>query len=235
MRFFKGKLKPAPAPEPEKKPAEPIPNMPDLSAGMKVEVLTMENHLLFVANLSIPEERGILELHRESGDPLPQALYNSKVKLRGFQKNSTAYALSGVVTKSSRDSWRVEQLEVLQVQDSRAFFRQRTNMDALAVPSGRYKAKELEGTCKILDISAGGARFFSKDAYQPEERVILEIAPIAEEEPFSILCEILRVAEAENGKYEYGCRFVNLNDREQQRLLRTIFVLQRRMLQARRG
>lgn len=235
MRFFKGKLKPAPAPEPEKKPAEPVPNMPDLSDGMKVEVLTTENHLLFVAKLGLPEEKGILELHRESGDPLPQALYNSKVKLRGFQKDSTAYALSGVVTLSSRDFWRVEQLEVLQVQDNRAFFRQRTNMDALAVPGGRYKAKESEGSCKILDISAGGVRFFSKDVYQLKDRVILEIAPIAEEEPFSITCEVLRVVENENGKFEYGCQFVNLNDKEQQRLLRAIFVLQRRMLQSRRG
>ena len=85
MRFFKGKLKPAP--EPEKKPEEKIPNMPELTPGMKVEVLTTENHLLFVGRLTLPETGGALELGRESGDPLPQALYNSKVKLRGFRKN----------------------------------------------------------------------------------------------------------------------------------------------------
>ena len=52
MRFFKGKLKPAP--EPEKKPEEKIPNMPELTPGMKVEVLTTENHLLFVGRLTLP-------------------------------------------------------------------------------------------------------------------------------------------------------------------------------------
>ena len=56
MRFFKGKLKPAP--EPEKKPEEKIPNMPELTPGMKVEVLTTENHLLFVGRLTLPETGG---------------------------------------------------------------------------------------------------------------------------------------------------------------------------------
>lgn len=233
MRFFKGKLKPAP--EPEKKPAEKIPNMPDLTPGMKVEVLTMENHLLFVGSLALPETGGVLELGRESGDPLPQALYNSKVKLRGFQKDSTAFAISGMVTKSSPDFWRIEELEVLQVQDSRTFFRQRTNINGLTAPSGHPPAKDARVSCKILDISAGGARFISKAAYAPGDRLILETAPLDGEDPFSITCEILRITESEGEKFEYGCQFVNLEGREQERLLRTIFALQRRMLQSRRG
>ena len=233
MRFFKGKLKPAP--EPEKKPEEKIPNMPELTPGMKVEVLTTENDLLFVGRLTLPETGGALELGRESGDPLPQALYNSKVKLRGFQKDSTAFAISGVVTKSSPDFWRVEELAVLQIQDSRTFFRQRTNIDGLTAPSGRPPAKDDRVSCKILDISAGGARFISTASYSLGDRLVLETAPIDWEDPFSIICEIRRVTEIEGEKFEYGCQFINLEGREQERLLRSIFVLQRRMLQSRRG
>ena len=43
----------------------------------------MENHLIFVGRLGLLGG-GILELRRDTEDPLPQALYNSKVKLRGF-------------------------------------------------------------------------------------------------------------------------------------------------------
>lgn len=236
MRFFKGKLKPAPAPARAKPEEESHSDMPELISGMRVEVLTTENHLLFAAKLGLPGGGGVLELRRESGDPLPQALSGSKVRIRGFlEKGSAAFLLGGTVTESSMDHWRVEQLEVLQMQDGRTFYRQRTNMDALAMPSGRYRTKEDQSTCRILDISASGVRFFSKDAYQLKERLILEVTPIAEEEPFSITCEILRVLELEGGKYEYGCQFVDLDEREQQRLLKVIFVLQRRMLQARRG
>lgn len=79
MRFFKGTLRAVP----EKAAAAPggqggPKGAPELSSGIRVEVLTMENHLLFVGRLKVLGG-GVLELRRDTGDPLPQALYNSKI------------------------------------------------------------------------------------------------------------------------------------------------------------
>lgn len=234
MKFFKGTVRTVP-----NKGAAPgdlgsSRGVPELSTGTKVEVLTMENHLLFVARLKILGG-GVLELRRDTGDPLPQALYNSKVRLRGFQTNSQPFCMNGTVGKSSRDFWQVENLEVLQNRENRSFFRQNTDMDARVMPSGHYRGMSPELTeCKVLDISAGGARVLSRNVYLVGDRFQLEAELLPEERPFSMVCQVLRVTPRKGFKYEYGCRFEGLSEQEQQRLLRAVFAIQRRILQAQR-
>ena len=45
--------------------------------------------------------------------------------------------------------------------------------------------------------------------------------------------QVLRILEHRRDM-EYGCQFVGLPDKEQERLLQAIFVLQRKLLQSRR-
>lgn len=234
MKFFKGILKAAP--EKQRRPPDPVDSqeMPELYSGMKVEVLTMENHLIFVGRLGLLGG-GILELRRDTEDPLPQALYNSKVKLRGFQRNSQAFSMNGTVGKSSRDFWQIENLEILQSQEHRNFFRQNTDMDARVMPSGRYRGLGREqAECRVLDVSAGGARVLTKNVYQEGDFFQLEAALLPNERPFSVTCQVLRVTPKKGFRYEYGCRFEALDEKERQRLLRAIFTIQRKMLQAQR-
>ena len=234
MKFFKGILKAAP--EKQRRPPDPVDSqeMPELYSGMKVEVLTMENHLLFVGRLKVLGG-GVLEMRRDTGDPLPQALYNSKVKLRGFQRNSQPFCVTGTVGKSSRDFWQIENLEILQSQEHRNFFRQNTDMDARVMPSGRYRGLGREqAECRVLDVSAGGARVLTKNVYQEGDFFQLEAALLPNERPFSITCQVLRVTPKKGFRYEYGCRFEALDEKERQRLLRAIFTIQRKMLQAQR-
>lgn len=235
MRFFKGTLRTVP----EKAAAAPggqegPKGVPELSSGIRVEVLTMENHLLFVGRLKVLGGN-VLELRRDTGDPLPQALYNSKVKLRGFQKNSQPFCMNGTVGKSSRDFWQVENLEILQNRENRSFFRQNTELDARVMPSGHYRGAGREQTeCKVLDISAGGARVLSRNVYVEGDRFQLEAELLPDERPFSVVCRVLRVTPKKGFKYEYGCRFEGLSEQEQQRLLRAVFTIQRKILQAQR-
>lgn len=234
MKFFKGILKAAP--EKQTQPPDLVDSQetPELYSGMKVEVLTMENHLIFVGRLELLGG-GILELRRDTEDPLPQALYNSKVKLRGFQRNSQAFSLNGTVGRSSRDFWQIENLEILQSQEHRNFFRQNTDMDARVMPSGRYRGLGRElAECRVLDVSAGGARVLTKNVYQEGDFFQLEAALLPNERPFSITCQVLRVTPKKGFRYEYGCRFEALDEKERQRLLRAIFTIQRKMLQAQR-
>lgn len=236
MKFFKGFLKPVEKqPQGEQTPPEgELPKRaPKLYSGMRVEVLTPENHLLFVGRLELLGG-GVLELRRDTDDPLPQVIYNSKVKLRGFQKDSQAFSLNGTVGKTSADFWQVEKLEILQSQDSRNFFRQSTDVEAQVMPSGRYRGVDQGAECKVLDVSAGGVRIQTKSVFEKGDFFQLEASFLPEEEPFSVTCRVLRAAERGEGKFEYGCEFQAMSEREQQRLLRAIFTMQRRMLQSRR-
>ncbi len=233
MKFFKGTLRAVP----EKTAAggqKGSKEAPELSSGMKVEVLTMENHLLFVGRLKVLDG-GVLEMRRDTGDPLPQALYNSKVKLRGFQRNSQPFCITGTVGKSSRDFWQIENLQILQSRENRSFFRQNTDLDARVMPSGHYRGVGRELTeCKVLDVSAGGARVLSRNVYLEGDRFQLEAELLPDERPFTVVCQVLRVTPRKGFKYEYGCKFEGLSEQEQQRLLRAVFTIQRKILQAQR-
>lgn len=232
MKFFKGTLRAAP--DKGAAPGGRGKGAPDLSSGLRVEVLTMANYLLFVGRLKVLDD-GVLEVRRDTGDPLPQALYNSEVKLRGFQKNSQPFCLKGTVGKSSRDFWQVENLKVLQSRENRGFFRQDTDLDAQVRSSGHYRGLgSEESECKVLDVSAGGARILSRNVYMEGDRFQLEVELLTEERPFSMACRVLRVTPKKGFKYEYGCKFEGLSEAEQQRLLRAVFTIQRRILQARR-
>ena len=80
--------------------------LPDLYSGMKVEVLTPANALIFVGKLRVLG-RDLLELRAEAGGYLPRALYNQPVKLRVFQRDGSAFTLNGIVSQNSFDFWRV--------------------------------------------------------------------------------------------------------------------------------
>lgn len=232
MKFFKGTLRAVP--DKGAAPGGRGKGAPELSSGLRVEVLTMSNHLLFVGRLKVLEA-GVLEVRRDTGDPLPQALYNSEVKLRGLQKSSQPFCLKGTVGKSSRDFWQVEHLEILQSRENRGFFRQDTDLDGRVWSGGHHRGPEDEmSECKVLDISAGGARILSRSVYTTGDCFQLEVELLPEERPFSMLCRVLRAIPKNGFKYEYGCKFEGLSEAEQQRLLRAVFAIQRRILQAQR-
>lgn len=236
MKIFRGILKAAPEHQPEHKPEsrEDSGQMPELCSGMKVEVLTMENHLIFVGRMEAVG-KGVLRLRRETRDPLPQVLYNSKIKLRGFRRDSQPLFLCGTVRENTRDFWQLENVELLQDRENRNFFRQSTDLDARLGPNGRHRGAGWEtADCKVLDISAGGARILTKNQYQEGDLFQLEVVLLPTELPFAFTCQVLRVVPKGGSRYEYGCKFEALEEKERQRLLQTIFKIQRKMLQAQR-
>ena len=249
MSFFKSLFKSSP---PEPKPAPPPPpekeaegqesqDIPELYSGMKVEVLSPNNNLLFVGILKI-HSGGVLEVCSETdGAQLPIAEYHQRIKLRGFQKNSQAFTLNGAVAKSSPAFWRIEDLKFLQSKDSRAFFRQNANVKAEISPDIRYRGKD-KIPCQLLDISAGGVRLLCKHEFEKGTLFVLHVSLVPEESPFSMTCQVRHVApktgpedvEEPTKPIEYGCQFVGIPEKEQERLLQAIFMLQRKILQSRR-
>lgn len=206
-------------------------DIPELYSGMRVEVLSPSNNLLFVGTLKI-YGAGVLEIRAEEGAHMPMAIYKQEVKLRGFQKNSQAFTLYGNICRSSTNFWHIENLKFLQSQDSRSFFRQTADVSGIIIPNSRYREQE-QVPCTIMDVSASGARVKTKKEFPEGAMFLLETTIVPEEAPFSITCQVLRILEHRRDM-EYGCQFVGLPDKEQERLLQAIFVLQRKILQSRR-
>ena len=92
MRFFKGTLRTVP----EKAEAVPgehrgLKGAPELSSGIRVEVLTMENHLLFVGRMKILDG-GVLELRRDTGDRFPRRCTTARSSSGAFSGIPSPFA-----------------------------------------------------------------------------------------------------------------------------------------------
>lgn len=232
MGLFKFLLK-----KPEEKAPPRADSLPDLYTGMKVEVLTPANALLFVGKLRVLQGGDLLEVHGDGEGYLPRALYNQPVKLRAFQRSGEAYTFNGTVTQNSRSFWRVEKLKSLQSEENRSFFRQNTGVEGWVYPITSSKGQRF--ACNVLDISGGGARVITSKLIELGGTFQLEAAVLPGQTPFNVTCQVTRLlVRSHSGnpskKYEYGCQFVDLSPRDEERIMKSVFALQRKVIQARR-
>ena len=217
---------------------DPLPEKPaagedltaELYSGMLVEVLTLDNHLIFVGTLEVLD-RGILQIRDETGQDVPQVEYNLKVKLRAFRQSEWITALFGFVCGSSPEFWRVDRLEVVQTQEKRDFFRQNIRIEAQV----RAMQDSRTRPCRVLDVSAGGVLIRCQEEFREGQLVRLSgVRLLEEEEIFNFTCRVQRIIP--DGSYtNYGCQFEQMTTKDEDRLMRVILVLQRKALQARRG
>lgn len=200
-----------------------------LRQGTTVEVLTMENRLTFVGKVE-NFRNGAVILREAKGDELPPVMYNKEVKLRFFGGTGNV-VLCGRVCGSTSLIWKVDSLESKFIKEQRAFFRQRISPNTEGLCSrrayGGTKATR-PAPCQVLDISAGGMLIASQENYQEGDRLsITGVLLVAGEDTFSFTCRVRRVGETETGMLRYGCQFETLSPKEQDRLLRAIFAVQR--------
>ena len=222
-----------------KKPqaAPPKDGLPDLRTGMRVEVLTPTGVPLFTGRIRLLGSQG-LEVRAEDGGFLPRAIYGQPVRLQGFQEDGEGFALDGSIGPNTPELWRSERLRVPQASQHRDSYRQHAGTEGYVSLTETFKGQK--HPCKVLDISASGARVITKALFKPESIFYLSVALLPGERPFSIPCLVKRVhTHSKPGSsvrnLEYGCRFTGVPVREQERLVQAIFTLQRQALQARRS
>lgn len=134
---------------------KPQPEEVEQYSGMRVEVMTAEERLLFVAKLQ--EIRGTTaRLYQYSDGDVFQKEETINVKIRGYSdQDAKAVYLEGAVTPEENLIWRVEDLTFVKIGNDRAFFRLDTDLEASITPVG--KISFAEEPARLLNISVGGA------------------------------------------------------------------------------
>lgn len=202
-----------------------------LSPGMTVEVLTAENRTVFLGKVEEIKD-GAVVLRDNRWNDLPQVTYNREMRL-SFKHDGDTTMLRGRICGSNDEIWKLDQLESMFTRDQRASFRQSISTSIQAKCHRRRPPRgdpEKVGTdCHVLDVSSGGLMFSSAESYEMGDRLALKGIRLSESmDPFSLNCQVRRVGSPdEDGVARYGCQFEPMSERDQDRLLRAIFTIQR--------
>lgn len=208
-----------------------------------VEVLDLNNKLIFMGRVETCEQ-GVLSIREASDLEVPPVFYNDEYKLQYFQRG-VASVVYGKVSGSSKNFWRIEKLRKPYASEQRIYFRQQVRLEGQLILRQTSllddKGKPVGSVgkllpCEILDISAGGLLLQSKERYAEGDRLeVKELRVLPNEAPFTFICRVRRVRQSESQVIQYGCEFQDMSGKEQDRLFRAIFVVQREMIRERKN
>lgn len=211
--------------KPEKEDSTIVEEDLELYSGMRVEVTEATGRLLFVAKL-MGVHGYTAELHQYSEAEISPETETLSVRIRGYSdREKKAVYLEGNITPRPNHIWNVENLTVARVGNDRAFFRLDTNIDAAITTFSGLGAGERP--CKLLNISVGGAGIGSDQQYHQGDKFMLKVKLLEDRAPSIMYCQVLRVIERDGGKYEYGCKFLELTEADQEKIIQNIFAVQR--------
>ena len=197
----------------------------DIYSGMRVEVTTNAGQILFVAKLmGLHGDKA--ELHQYSEATISEVEEPLPVRIRGYSDwERKAVYMEGAIMPLPKNKWSVSELKVCRVGNDRAFFRLTTNIDATATMfSGLTMG---ERPCKLLNISVGGACIGSEHRYHEGDKFLLKVRLLEERPESAMFSQVMRVVEKDEGKFEYGCRFLELTEANQEQITQNIFAAQR--------
>lgn len=201
----------------------------DIDSDMRVEVTTLTGQLLFVAKLqNLNGDKA--ELHQYSETVISQDSKFILVRIRGYNDDEKkAVYMEGTIMPKEKYVWQVKDLIVTKIGNDRAFFRLKTDIEATATMFSGLQMGEKP--CRLLNISVGGACISSQFVYHKDDKFLLKVK-LLEDKPASVMyCQVLRVIERSETRYEYGCRFVELNEEDQESIVQNIFEAQRQKLE----
>lgn len=210
---------------PERKAAQSEPE-PEIYSGMRVEVTNFDGRLLFGAKLANLQGTRA-ELYQYTEALLPTEEEPVRVRIRGFSDyERKAVYMEGTISPKPKHVWKVEELQIVRAGNDRAFFRLDTNLDATLTLFGGFGAGERE--CKLLNISVGGACVGIDHELHLHDKFLLKVRLLEDRETSVMYCEVLRVIDKGDSKFEYGCRFLELAEADQDRITQNIFDAQRK-------
>lgn len=196
----------------------------EIYSGMRVEVTAPNGRVLFVAKLmGIHGDQAELHQYSEAAaqteEPLP-------VGIRGYSdRDRKAVYMGGLISPLPQNKWSVTELKVHRIGNDRAFFRLDTDLEATAA---MFSGLEMgEKPCRLLNISIGGACIRSESKYHDGDKFLLKVRLLAGRPESVMFSQVVRVIKKDDAGFEYGCRFLELTEADQEQITKNIFAAQR--------
>jgi len=86
-----------------------------------------------------------------------------------------------------------------------------------------------------VNISGGGLRFFSKEAFDAGQRLILKTFLPVYAHVVKINCEVVRSLPQDGGGYSVAVKYVDMDESTRDKIIKYIFAKQRRLLRTEKG
>jgi len=210
----------------EEEEDEPELDMPDFNRGMPVEVLRDFETVLFAGRLG-RVTLGELTIERIPGEISLVALEaGSPVLVRGYDGRMNPIILCARVIRSSVVECVIGDIEI----DRYANQRKDTRYP-LSVSANAYLMRDTlldnPQPCQVLNISPSGAYIVSEYVYPVGQDLRLRVE-LVENSGFTSYCsQVVRVAPRQDGAFEYGLLFAQLDKRKLKDLMRDIEDIQK--------
>lgn len=210
-----------------------------IQPGSIVEVLSEDNRLTLLGRV-ISYTGDMISIQESHGRELPPVYYNQDVKLR-VKQNGVNGIILGKICGSNKQFWKIDRLQKTTVSEKREYFRQAVQIGAKvqcvkrSANMPKLSRGDAPGPCTVLDISAGGIMIRSSEPFQQGDRLLVSDVRLDKDKPFRFSCYVQRVFSEPGRGGRFGCKFEAMEQREEDRLLRAIFAIQRQEIQKSRG
>ncbi len=183
------------------------------------DVLDENNKLLFAGRTGrYDPEENIWQIDLRRGSETPRSDYGMRLKLRirGIDRRRNAI-FYGKVVRCEKERWYIRPEKMNYFTENREFFRQAVQSEGkVCGPDGSISA------CSVVNISLTGLCFSGNASYEIGEEVELsDIRILPGGHIYTFHCRIVRREEK-----KYGCQFLNITEKEQDRLWQEILLLQ---------
>lgn len=196
----------------------------EIYSGMRVEVTTRDGRLLFTARLSTPLG-DTARLYQFSETALPLDSETVPVCIRGYNdRRRTAVYMEGVISPEPKHVWHVSEMKVIRTGNDRAFFRLDTDIEASMTIFGGFGAGDKP--CRMLNISVGGACIATEHPLREGDKFLLKVKLLEDRDLSVMYCQVLRMIQKDGSIPQYGCRFLELTESDQDRITQNIFAAQ---------
>lgn len=191
----------------------------------------IENSKVFIecAGIGIPFE-GIVALCTESfivfkGSNLPLLSEGTDLRIKYTDSNNHLTIFHGKIYRSNDTEWEIDNVEFWEIWERRKFYRHSVSVDTVVRDSNNI----LHVHGKILDISASGLRLSCENTnFKVGDFIYVTDVVIIQGQPSLYFCCNIVRKEEHSGHQFYGCAFVGLSEKEQDKLIGMINVLQRK-------
>ncbi|MGI5978977.1 MAG: PilZ domain-containing protein [Oscillospiraceae bacterium] len=214
--------------------------------GSVCEVRTMENDLLLAGRLRavLLDDNGeqAIELVSLDGGEMPNAAYGMIVKISIFSGKAGFLSLGGRIYITYATFWRINDIKTYGENERRDYFRIKTRTVAKVtgpLRDGMENAPTYK--CNVTSISLSGTLIAVKDEnclfHEGEEVCIsgLKVEEDRNSDIFNVRATVRRIAQQSTGERLYGCKFIDMPEKDTDRLCQAIFAKQRIDIQNRRG